>query len=170
MNNRTPAALAALALSAVLGACPAPPAGAGPLAPEVVGAWYAGAGGVSQPYDPRTGSWGTPDGMGLVYDLRADGTYTRAFQSYHSNGGCTNGFTVFEQGAYRADPGEIRTSPASGRMRVSDTCSPSLDSDRPLGAGDLHPERMAWALVRDGAETRLRLSGADGAASDFRRL
>jgi len=141
-----------------------PSGGGGGGQAALLGSWYAGAGGVSAPYDPATGTFGMPNGQGLVYVLRADGTYTKAFQSYASNGGCTTGFTAFEAGAYVADASSLRTAPSSGQIQYRDTCAPSLNSDKP--ATELAAEQFQIQLSAD----QLTLVRSDGATGTFRRI
>jgi len=138
---------------------------------QIEGAWYAGRGGTTAPYDPATGSWGTPSGSGLVYVFEAGGTYTKAFQSYESSGGCTTGFTAFERGTLYADGAVITTSPHEGRLVYRATCAPELDSDDPIT--DLADETFDWALrpnEYDPASTDLYLRRTDGAEATFIRL
>lgn len=134
------------------------------LPSELVGSWYAGRGGTSAPYDPATGSWGTPNGDGLVYLFEADGSYTKAFQSYASNGGCTTGFSAFEAGQVWMDDAMLTTHPTSGHLVFEDTCSPSLDSDEPLDS--LQDETFTWEL----RSAELWLQRVDGPEATFQRL
>lgn len=145
--------------------------GGGATPAELQGAWYAGRGGTTAPYDPSTGSWGMPSGSGLVYVFEPGGTYTKAFQSYESSGGCTTGFTAFESGVLVADDQVLTTRPSSGRLVYRATCAPDLDSDEPLT--DLYDETFDWALVPgeyDPASTVLYLRRTDGAEATFARL
>ena len=161
---------ASLLLALGLLACNAVGAGSNPPA-ELLGSWFSGSGGLSEPYDPTSGHVGTPNGSGLLYLFRGDGSYTKAFQSYHSNGGCTNGFTAFESGSFSVSGDQLVTHPRSGHLRVSDSCAPSLDSDKPLS--DLHDERFSWVTGSIGADTNrpgLQLTRSDGASSLFRWL
>lgn len=130
----------------------------------LAGTWYAGSGYTSAPYDPTTGAWGTPTGKGLVYTFAADGTYQKAFQSYASDGGCTTGFTAFENGSVQADETRLTLVPVSGHLKYTDNCAPSLDSDKPTT--DLSAESFSWQ--RTG--TDLVLVRSDGASSTFRAL
>ncbi|MBE7482084.1 MAG: hypothetical protein HS104_19165 [Polyangiaceae bacterium] len=135
---------------------------------ELVGSWYAGSGYTSTPYDPSTGAWGKPNGSGLVYLFRADGSYTKGFQSYYSSGGCTTGFTAFEEGALEASASELSTHPSSGRVKYEDSCAPSLDSEEPAEA--LSVESFSWALhpsEYDPSSLVLDLVRSDGAGSSF---
>lgn len=139
--------------------------GGGSTAPaELAGSWFAGAGGLSQPYDPDTGSYGTPNGQGLLYTLRADGSYDKAFQSWQSANGCTTGFTAFETGSFTSDGSALATTPSTGTVRYRDTCAPSLDSDKP--AQDLAVEQFTMTLAGD----QLTLVRRDGVTGQFRRL
>lgn len=145
--------------------------GGGSVPDDLVGEWYAGRGGTSAPYDPVSGGWGRPNGEGLVYLFEADGTYTKAFQSYASNGGCTTGFTAFESGRLTVAGSTFTTRPSSGHLVFEDTCSPSLDSDDPLES--LEDETFTWELrpsELDPADTVLWLQRTDGAESTFAPL
>ncbi len=133
---------------------------------KLVGSWYAGAGFTTAPYDSRTGTWGTPTGKGLIYVFRADGTYTKAFQSYVSNGSCTTGFTAFESGRMEVDQTTLHLTPREGKISYRDTCVPSLNSDKPLR--DLKNETLSFSL--GDAPRSLRLANLTGAASTFRPI
>ena len=130
---------------------------------RLVGSWYAGSGFTSVPYNPATGQWGRPSGKGLVYIFRADGSYTKAFQSYNSSGGCTNGFTAFEHGVMQANATQLYLHPTSGQMQVRDSCVSSLNEDKPISVSD---ELFTWEFTAEG----LYLQRSDGAASTFRPL
>jgi hypothetical protein len=143
----------------------------GSIPVELVGSWYAGAGYTTAPYDPGTGSWGKPSGKGLVYVFEGSGTYTKAYQSYESSGGCTVGFTAFETGSLSASGTTLVTSPGSGHMVYEATCSPELNSDTPLDG--LVDETFSWALVpseSDPSVMVLWLQRTDGAESTFTPL
>lgn len=176
--------LAALGAALLVAGCSGAPAGSGPdgaagsggtagsgvasVPAALVGSWYAGSGYTNTPYDPATGAWGKPSGSGLVYLFRANGSYTKGFQSYYSNGGCTTGFTAFEEGVLEASTSELDTHPTSGRVKYEDTCAPSLDSEEP--AEDLSTESFAWTLrpsEYDPGLMVLDLVRSDGAGSTF---
>jgi hypothetical protein len=140
------------------------PRGGGVTPAELEGSWYAGRGGTTAPYDPATGSWGMPSGSGLVYVFEPGGHYIKAYQSYESAGGCTTGFTAFENGDLAVDGATLVTHPTSGHMVYRATCSPELDSDTPLE--DLVDETFTWS--REGDTLLLRRD--DGAEATFTRL
>jgi hypothetical protein len=148
-----------------------PGQGQGSIPAALIGSWYAGQGYTSAPYDPATGAWGTPSGKGLIYQLAADGSYQKAFQSYESSGGCTTGFTAFEQGIAVASGDQLVLTPSSGHLKYSASCAPSLDSDEPLS--DLFQEHFTWSLAAseyDPSEPALHLQAPDGASATFRPL
>lgn len=151
---------AALSLVLLAGCKP----GAGSVPADLEGSWYAGEGGTTVPYDPNTGEWGTPSGQGLVYVFHGDGSYTKAYQSYNSAGGCTNGFTSFDDGDVTLDGAGIVLTPSSSHTKVSDSCAPSLDSDDPND--NLADERFDYAVSGDA----LTLTRSDGASAVFQRL
>ncbi len=153
------------------GGVPDPGHGGASMPAELVASWYTGSGYTSAPYDPGTGSWGRPNGMGLIYVFSADGSYLKAFQSYASNGGCTTGFTAFEEGVAVVVGSELTTRPTSGHMVYEDTCVPSSNSDTPLT--DLADETFSFHFEQDEydpSETVLVLLRTDGAGGTFRRL
>jgi hypothetical protein len=138
---------------------------------ELNGSWYSGQGGTSVPYDPNTGTYGRPNGKGLIYIFEKGGRYRKAFQSYATNGGCTNGFTAHEKGTLVARGSTLQLHPTSGHMLVEDTCAPSMSSDRPLTG--LEDELFTWTIVPsefDPSQTVLVLRRSDGARGTFRRL
>lgn len=174
-NSFTSTSLLARTLTALVlssSSCVSPDdQGAGNAPLEIVGAWYAGQGGTSAPYDPATGTFGRPNGKGLIYIFEDDGSYQKAFQSYASNGACTNGFTAYEQGTLVAEGNTLHLHPTSGHMVVEDTCVPSLDSDQPLTS--LTDELFVWELQPselDPMQTVLVLRASDGAQGTFTRL
>jgi hypothetical protein len=138
---------------------------------ELVGTWYAGSGYTSAPYDGRTGQWGAPNGSGLIYVFNENGTYTKVFQSYHANGGCTNGLTAFTNGTMRVSSEQIELYADSGHIKVSDSCAPSLNTDKPIR--DLEDEVFGWVtgnINDDPNVPGLKLWTADGKAGLFRLL
>ena len=137
----------------------------------LIGSWYAGRGHTSAPYNPTTGAWGRPSGKGLIYIFNKDGSYTKAFQSYESTGGCTTGFTAFESGRFTVQGRTLTTTPTKGRMVYEATCSPSLNSDKPLE--DPQKEVFTWELKpneNDPSITSLYLLRSDGNGSSFNPL
>ncbi|WP_110887656.1 hypothetical protein [Deinococcus yavapaiensis] len=121
-----------------------------------VSAWFAGSGGLSAPYDSVTGRVGIPNGAGLLYQFASNGTYVKMFQSYHSNYGCTNGFTATEWGTFESDESTLVTYPSGGEMKVVDTCAPSLNSFKPLT--DLQVEQFSYAF----SDSALTMKRSDG--------
>jgi len=131
----------------------------------LVGSWYAGRGHTNAPYNPTTGAWGRPSGKGLVYIFKKDGSYTKAFQSYESDGACITGF---KSGRLSIEGNTLTTTPDKGRMVFEATCNPSLNSDKPLE--DLNTEVFSWELKpneNDPSVTSLYLLRSDGAGSTF---
>jgi hypothetical protein len=88
----------------------------------LVGQWYAGAGGVTSPYDPATGAWGTPTGQGLLYALLHGGEprplADRAGTLHHATG--ARHLHVSRQ--LRAEPelGRAARRPERGDVRLGD--------------------------------------------------
>jgi hypothetical protein len=117
-----------------------------------------------QPPAVSTGAWGMPNGKGLIFVFRPDGTYLKAFQSYVTTGGCTTGFTAFEAGFLQANETQLRLTPNRGQMSYRASCSPSLNSDKPIT--DLKIEEMTWS--RDAAD--LVLASAAATPTRFRAL
>jgi hypothetical protein len=143
----------------------------GHMPPELLGHWYAGAGGVSSPYDAATGSWATPSGQGLLYVFSADGSFTKGFQSFVSSGGCTTGYTAASFGRVLFQADRLTTRPERGTFLYRDTCAPSLNSDEPLD--ELGDETFDWAIVPDEIDPSapvLWLRRIDGAEGLLRRL
>lgn len=132
----------------------------------MAGSWYAGRGGTTVPYNPDTGSYGTPNGSALVYIFRDDGSYTKAFQSFVGNGRCSTGFIVTTQGTVQYDGKVLVTTPTRGQKSFRDTCAPSLDSDEPLGQEGLGAERF----TAKASGNSLTLTRDDGASSEFQRI
>lgn len=151
------------------GTGPGPGPGVGtPVPTALVGGWYAGSGHTSAAYDSTTGTWGTPNGDGLVYLFEPNGSYTKAFQSYYGTAGCTTGFTAFESGVLYIDGAVLDTKPSQGHMEFRDTCAPSANADKPLT--ELEVESFTWQLgpsEYDPSLTVLHLERADGAAATF---
>jgi hypothetical protein len=105
-----------------------------------------------------------PNGEGLVFVFRADGTYTKVFQSYVSTGSCTTGLSAFESGVANASGDGLVTTPSTGKIVFSDTCAPSLDREKP--EADPATESFTWSF--DGPT--LVLVRSDGVTGRFRAL
>jgi hypothetical protein len=141
--------------------------GGGSLDAALVGTWWAGRGGTSSPYDPSTGSWGTPNGGGLGFVFRDDGSYTKVAMDYTSTGDCTTGWSAFEDGTEVSDGSTVQLTPASGHIEFSSSCAPSEDSDKPIAVQD---DTLSYAVApysQDPTRTGLTLTAQDGSSSEF---
>jgi len=138
--------------------------------PQLVGSWYAGAGHANAPYDPVTEAWGTPTGEGVVYVFREDGSYTKASQSYISDGPCTAGFTAFESGEVEVMGDTLATRPTSGKRVFSDSCVPDRNAENSVtGWTD---EQFSWSVGSDGGglSANLLVLRTPTGERSFRRL
>jgi hypothetical protein len=144
--------------------------GGGSFDPALVGSWWAGRGGTSFPYDSQTGEWGTPNGGGLGFIFRADGSFTKAVLDYTSTGSCTTGYSAFEDGTVTSDGGTLVLHKASGHIEFNSTCVPSADSDKPLTVTD---ETLTYVIApysQDASMTGMTVTGQDGASSELRKI
>jgi hypothetical protein len=144
--------------------------GGGTLDSAIVGSWWAGRGGTSFPYDPTTGSWGTPNGGGLGFIFRGEGTYTKASLDYTTTGDCTTGWSAFEDGTATSDGHSLQLSPASAHLQFNSSCAPSEDSDKPIAA---QSETLVYSVApysQDPSVPALTLTAPDGASSEFRQI
>jgi hypothetical protein len=143
----------------------------GDLPGALVGSWFAGRGGTSAPYDPDTGTWGAPNGTGMTFVFRADGSYTQATQGSASNLGCTSAWIAFEEGTATAEGERLFLHPTRGHRQYTDTCAPGLDSDDPI---DVEDQAFTWSVGPYSVDASLAgltvQRESDGASAEFRKL
>jgi hypothetical protein len=143
---------------------------AGSLDPALDGSWYAGRGGTSIAYDSETGQFGAPNGDGLMFVFRADGTYTKVAQSVVSNAGCSTGFMAFEEGTATTQSTQLLLHPTRGHLEYFG-CTAGSETDKPIAVSD---EALTWSIAPYSLDpsmsglTLVRVS--DGSSSEFRRV
>ncbi len=159
--------------SAANGAAPAAggaTSAAGSIDPGLVGTWYTSRGGTSLPYDPDTGSYGTPSGSALEFVFRADGSYTKIFQDISSGGSCTTGYRAIVDGAATSNGDSLSLHATSGHIMYI-SCSGGADTDKPI---EVQAESLTFALApysQDASMKGLTLRDTQtGAQSEFRQV
>lgn len=140
----------------------------GTIDEALVGSWYAGRGGTSIGYDTTTGTFGAPNGTGMLYAFHEDGTYQKAVQSTE-DGPCLLGYVTVESGVTSVvEPGKIALHPSKGVMNEY-SCSTTPGPDKPVAT---HEDTLAWTLAPysvDPSIDGLTLVDANGASAEFRR-
>ena len=96
------------------------------LAAGLVGDWWEGSLSTLQFYDPTTGTWAAPNGVGTFLMLRADGTFRAGGILNTTSGGCTSTLMVDEHGTYSATgttAGTLTLARQTGNSRLTMTCT-----------------------------------------------
>lgn len=169
-----PAAAFQVYLPLVRGAStsPAPPA---PPSPEPGGAlpaslahqWFTGNLTTISFYDPATGAWSPPNGLGELYRFAVDGSYIYAGSLKIQNGACVSELSVYQSGVARAAAGELELRASLSRTRTRIICggvSESVSEELPA------IKRVAYR-VAIGPEGRTELTlGAGNDARTFALL
>jgi|GEM_PF-6506905 len=96
------------------------------LTAGLVGDWWEGSLSTIQFYDPTTGTWAAPNGVGTFLLLRGDGTFRAGGILNTTAGGCTSTLMVDERGTYTATgtaAGTLTLARQSGNSRLTMTCT-----------------------------------------------
>jgi hypothetical protein len=124
-----PAAAFQVYLPLVRGAstAPAPPAPPSPvpggaLPASLARQWFTGNLTTISFYDPTTGAWSQPSGLGELYRFAADGGYTYAGSLKIQNGACLSEVAVYQTGVARAAAGELELQSSFSRTRTRIIC------------------------------------------------
>ncbi len=99
------------------------------LAAGLVGDWWEGSLSTLQFYDPTTGTWAAPNGVGTFLMLRADGTFRAGGILNTTSGGCTSTLMVDERGTYTTTgttAGTLTLARQTGHSRLTMTCTTQI--------------------------------------------
>lgn len=102
------------------------PAAGDPPPPELVGMWF-DASWIATPdyFDPVSGSWNLPSGVGSSIEFFEDGTYARGARSEVAIGVCSDIAEVESYGVATFDGEQVTLSPNSGEVRTYNSCEPN---------------------------------------------
>lgn len=136
-------------------------------APGHVGTWWEGTLSTIQFYDPTTGHWAAPNGVGTFLTLNADGSFRAGGVLNVTSGYCTSTLMVDERGTYAASADSLVLRRQSGNSRMTNTCW----SDVATRVLEPETQRFGLALGADaqGRETLVR-TRSDEAHSTMRRM
>lgn len=140
---------------------PAPPSPVpgGALPTSLARQWFTGSLTTISFYDPTTGAWSQPSGVGELYRFAADGNYTYAGSLKIQNGACLSEVSVYQTGMARASESELELQPTFSRTRTRIICgnvSESVSEELP------GLKRIAYSVAL-GKEGRTELTLGGGA-------
>lgn len=116
-------------------------------------------------YNPTTGAWSAPSGVGMFFKFTPDGYYEKGVLLQSSLYGCTMTFFAFNKGTMTVEGDKIVLYPTYGKIKSIDNCVANNNYEKP---DQLKSETMLWELGPDeyGVET-LWLRYPDGGPSAF---
>jgi hypothetical protein len=94
---------------------------------EVVGTWFTGSLLPLEFYDPNTGTWSSPSGLGQMY-IFSSNTYTYTAFARTQYGQCTGEVSVYQQGSLRAQDQSLLLTPSIYRTRTVTICGSREES------------------------------------------
>ena len=118
---------------------PTPPQGSLPTA--LVGTWFSGQLLPRELYDPTTGQWGNANGLGQMYELTANGTYTYLAFYRVENPGCYSEVSVYRLGTAHADGASLTLRPATVKTRTVISCGGRKET---VADGPYHARTIPW--------------------------
>lgn len=132
---------------------------------ELVGDWKTGTVSSVNFYNPTTGVWGAPSGVGMFFKFTPDGYYEKGVLLQSSLYGCTMTFFAFNKGTMTVAGDTIVLYPTYGKIKSMDNCVQDNNYEKP---DDLKSETLIWERGQDdyGAET-LWLRYPDSGPSAF---
>ena len=107
---------------------PPPPPPGGALPAPLARQWFTGSLTTISFYDPITGSWSPPNGLGELYRFGADGAYTYAGALKIQNGACVSEVSVYQTGIARATDSELELQARFSRTRTRIICGSVSES------------------------------------------
>jgi hypothetical protein len=112
---------------------------------EVVGTWFEGQLLPLEFYDPNTGVWDSPSGLGQMYSFSA-GTYTYAGFARTQYGQCTGEVSVYQQGVARSEGANLLLTPNLNKTRTVTICGSREES---VVEGSHETRSVPWSLGHD---------------------
>ncbi len=113
------------------------------LEPRMLGGWQRGDLSRAGFYDPASGEWGEPTGLGEWYFFDADGSYSRG-EVRLEYGACEQAVMTYEEGSLRGYGSNIVLESSSRLEHRISLCDPSQVWDETITADKY--ERWTWAL------------------------
>jgi hypothetical protein len=132
---------------------------------QLVNTWKTGTVSSVNFYNPNTGSWGPPSGVGMFFKFTPDGYYEKGVLLQSSLYGCTMTFFAYNKGTMTVEGDKIVLYPTYGRIKSIDNCVESNNYEKP---DQLKSETLLWEYGQDeyGVET-LWLRSPDSGPSAF---
>lgn len=144
---------------------PPPPVGSVPV--SLARQWFTGSLTTISFYDPVSGAWSQPNGLGELYSFATNGRYTYAGALKIQNGACLSEVSVYQTGVARVAAQELELQATFSRTRTRIICGGTSESvSEQLPA----MQRLAYR-VAIGTEGRTELTlGAGESAKTFALL
>lgn len=134
----------------------------------MVGSWSAGTLSNVNFYNPDTGVWGSPSGVGVYYKFTSDGQYEKGVLVQSNLYGCTTTIHSFSQGTVIVEGNKILFYPTYARIKSEDNCSQANNYDK---EDELLQETLLWESITDeSGKPALRLSYENGTPAVFYRI
>jgi len=134
---------------------------------QLVGSWTTGNISSVNFFNPNTGSWSSPSGVGMFYKLTQDGYYEKGVLLQSSLYGCTSTFFAYNRGTVTVEGNKIAFYPSYGRIKSEDNCVEGNNYEK---SDELSPETLIWELGTDDfGNEALWLSYENGSPSAFHR-
>ena len=89
---------------------------------QYVGTWVSGNVSTVNFYNPNTGSWGAPSGVGMFYKFLPNGTYEKGVLLQSSLYGCTMSVFFYLRGTIRVDGSTFDLRSSANKMKSVDNC------------------------------------------------
>jgi hypothetical protein len=115
------------------------------IAPQVLGGWRTGELTRAGFYDPASGQWGDPSGLGEWYSFEANGRYQRGKVSLGYGGDCQQAVLLYEEGALGGSGSDLTMRTTLSLRRTIDLCDQSQVLDETPATGRY--ERWNWRLT-----------------------
>jgi hypothetical protein len=134
---------------------------------QLAGSWTAGNVSSVNFFNPGTGSWAPPSGVGVFYKFTGDGYCEKGVLLQSSLYGCTMTVHAFQKGTAAVEGNKITFYPTYGRIKSEDNCVQENNYEKP---DELTNEIIFWELGVDeyGDET-LWLNYENGTPTAFHR-
>lgn len=118
------------------GTPPPPPPSGNKLPTELVTTWYTGVVPPRDYYNPVTGEWRATNGLGQMYEFRANGDFIYAAFLRIQTGQCVTEVSVYRHGTVTATNRQLTMTPDVAKTRTMIRCGSNSDSttDGPFDA------------------------------------
>lgn len=120
---------------------------------DLAGTWFEGDMFTQDLYDPQTGHWASPSGLGQMYRFETDKTYVYMGSLHIQNGGCVTDVSVYKQGSVRVAATVLTLQPTIAKTRTVTRCGNNQET---ITEGPFDPYQINWQVKYD-AGGRLKL-------------